>query len=149
MIRAWIVAVTALLIAGEAGAQDFVRDDCRGAVQATRSLRFETADHARWYKRFWTGTCEDLSFCFPGSPNWNEVVGKLLSRGGPSERDVLLPKACRLGQTIGLEWSRDRRIKRIQTRDLRTFSVILDDSGDALRGVERVESRARTMLSEP
>jgi hypothetical protein len=146
MIRVWVTALAALLIAGQAGAQDFVREDCRGTVQPTRSLRFETPEHARWYKRFWTGACEDLSFCFPGSPNWNEVVGKLLNRGGPSERDVLLPKACRLGQTIGLEWARDRRIKRIQTTDLRSFNTMLETSGDALRGVERVESKAQTML---
>ncbi|MBU4435084.1 MAG: hypothetical protein KKC14_11780 [Alphaproteobacteria bacterium] len=146
MIRAWGVVVLVLLLAGEAQAEDFVRDDCRGAVQATQSLRFETPLHARWYKRFWTGACEDLSFCFPGSPNWNEVVGKLLTRGGPAERTVLLPKACRLGQTIGLEWARDRRIKRIQTNDLRTFNAMLEESDDALRGIERVESRTHTML---
>lgn len=146
MIRAWGVVLAVLLLAGEAKAEDFVRDDCRGAVQATQSLNFETPQHARWYKRFWTGACEDLSLCIPGSPNWNEVVGKLLSRGGPAERAALLPKACRLGQTIGLEWARDRRIKRIQTNDLRTFNAMLDDSGDALRGIERVESKAHAML---
>jgi len=142
------IAVAMLLLAGGADAQEFVRTECRTAVQSTQTLKFEDPKHALWYKRFWTGSCADLSLCIPGSPNWNEIVSKLLIRSGPAQRGVMLPKACRLGQMIGMEWARDRRIKRIKTADLKTFNAILDASGDAVRGVEQVELKARSMISQ-
>ena len=139
------VAATAVLFSTAASAQDYVRADCRDTVAASL-MAFDSPEHARWYKRFWTGECEKLNFCFPGSPNWNDIVGKLLVRGGPSERVVLLPKACRLGRLIGLEWSRDKKIRKIDTGDLRKFNSMLEASGDALRGVERVETAAQAKL---
>jgi hypothetical protein len=141
-----IVLATALFASSPVLAAEFVRDDCRSLVQPSNGLRYDSAEHARWYKRFWTGTCEDLKFCFSGSPNWNDIVGKLLVKGGPSERAVLLPKACRLGRLIGLEWSRDKKIRKIDTGDLRKFNSMLEASGDALRGVERVEAAAQGKL---
>ena len=141
-----LLAAMALGLANAAQAQDYVRADCRGLVNPA-ALRFDTPEHVRWYKRFWTGDCDHLPFCFPGSPNWNDIVGKLLTRGGPAEQAALLPKACRLGQTIGLEWSRDKKIRRIDTGDLRAFKSQLEASGDALRGVEQVEASVRTKLA--
>lgn len=148
MIKVFGLVLAAMVVAGGANAQEFVRNDCRAMVQSTQSLKFEDPKHALWYKRFWTGSCADLSMCMPGSPNWNDIVGKLLIKGGPAERAALLPKACRLGQMIGMEWARDRRIKRIKTADLKTFNTMLEASGDALRGVEQVELKARSMISQ-
>jgi hypothetical protein len=133
------------LSASAAQAQEFVNAVCRSDVSLA-GVRFDTPEHSRWYKRFWTGDCDHLAFCIPGSPNWNDVVDKLLVRGGPTERPTLLPKACRLGQMIGLEWSRDRSVRRISTADLRKLDAMLEASGDALRGVERVEAAARAKL---
>ncbi|MDB5455529.1 MAG: hypothetical protein JWP92_1114 [Caulobacter sp.] len=143
---AMIAAVAAMGFASALQAQTYVRDDCSGLVSSA-TLRFDSAEHARWYRRFWTGDCDHLAFCFPGSPNWNDIVGKLLARGGPAERAVLLPKACRLGLTIGLEWSRDKAVRKIDTRDLRAFNTTLEASGDALRGVEAVEAAAKAKLA--
>ena len=142
-----IVLATALFTSSPVLATEFVRDDCRSLVQPSSALRYDTAEHARWYKRFWTGTCEDLKFCFSGSPNWNDIVGKLLVKGGPSERAALLPKACRLGQLIGLDWSREKKIKHIHTADLKVFNTMLEASGDPLRGVEQVEAKAKAMVT--
>uniref|UniRef100_B0T1F2 Uncharacterized protein n=1 Tax=Caulobacter sp. (strain K31) TaxID=366602 RepID=B0T1F2_CAUSK len=143
-----LLAALAISLASAAQAQapDYVRADCRGQVNPA-APRFDTPEHVRWYRRFWTGDCDHLPFCFPGSPNWNDIVGKLVTRGGPAEQAVLLPKACRLGQTIGLEWSRDKKIRRIDTGDLRAFKSQLEASGDALRGVERVETLVRGKLA--
>jgi hypothetical protein len=141
-----LLAALAFGLSGAAQAQDYVRPDCRGLVNST-ALRFDTPEHVRWYKRFWTGECDHLPMCFSGSPNWNDIVGKLLTKGGPSEQAALLPKACRLGQTIGLEWSRNKKIRRIDTGDLRVFKAQLELSGDALRGVEEVETLARAKLA--
>jgi hypothetical protein len=149
-MRSSILALTSAAVlfstaASAANAQDYVRADCRDMVAASPA-GFDSPEHARWYKRFWTGDCEKLNFCFPGSPNWNDVVGKLLVKGGPTERAVLLPKACRLGRLIGLEWSRDKKVRKIDTGDLRKFNSMLEASGDALRGVERVEAAAQGKL---
>jgi hypothetical protein len=143
--RTALLAVLAFGLASVAQAQDYVRADCRTLLNPA-GARFDTPDHARWYRRFWTGDCDHLPFCFPGSPNWNDIVGKLVVRGGPAEQAVLLPKVCRLGQTIGLEWSRDKKIRRIDTGDLRAFKGQLEASGDALRGVEQVEALAKAKL---
>jgi hypothetical protein len=145
--RAVLLALTlGLGLVGEVQAQDYVRTDCRAQLDPA-TLRFDTALHQRWYRRFWTGDCDHLPFCFPGSPNWNDIVGKLLTRGGPAEQAVLLPKACRLGQMIGLEWARDKKVRRIDTGDLHAFKSQLEASGDALRGVERVEASARAKMA--
>jgi hypothetical protein len=142
--------VLSLALAGAAStpawAQEYVRADCRVQIDPA-ALRFDTTLHQRWYKRFWTGECDHLPMCFPGSPNWNDIVGKLLVRGGPTERAALLPKACRLGQVIGLEWARDKKVRRIDTGDLRTFKSQLEASGDALRGVDQVEASARAKMA--
>ena len=144
--RIALFAALAFGLANAAQAQDYVRTDCRGQTSPA-AQRFDSPEHARWYKRFWTGDCDHLPLCFPGSPNWNDIVGKLVTRGGPSEQAALLPKACRLGQTIGLEWSRDKKVRRIDTADLRVFKGELEKSGDALRGVEQVEATARAKLA--
>lgn len=144
------LSVVALLgIAPVAQAGEFVRADCRPLVRPTDAIRFDTDEHLRWYKRFWTGTCDQLSFCFPGSPNWNEIVGKLLAKGGPGEQPALLPKACRLGQLIGLEWAKDKDVQKISTKDLKVFNGILEKAGDPLKGVEAVDVRARALAAQP
>jgi hypothetical protein len=144
------LSVVALLgIAPVAQAGEFVRADCRATVKPTDAIRFDTDEHLRWYKRFWTGTCDHLAFCFSGSPNWNDIVGKLLIKGGPSEQPALLPKACRLGQLIGLEWAKDKGVQKISTKDLKQFNAMLEAAGDPLKGVEAVEARARAMAGQP
>ncbi len=143
-----IAAVTMLGAAQAAQAGEFVRPDCRTVVKPTDAVRFDTDEHLRWYKRFWTGTCDDLPFCFSGSPNWNDIVGKLLAKGGPAEQPVLLPKACRLGQLIGLEWAKDKGVQKISTKDLKRFNAMLDAAGDPLKGVEAVEAKARAMTAQ-
>ncbi len=142
-----LIVVGAFLAASTAHADEFVRGDCRGVVAPSAALKYDTPEHARWYKRFWTGDCDHLPLCLPGAPNWNEVVGKLLAKGGPKEQPALLPKACRLGQLIGLEWSRDKKIKHITSGDLRVFNSMLDASGDALRGVDLVDAKARVLTN--
>jgi hypothetical protein len=141
-----LVLALVLGLTGAAQAQDYVRADCRAQLNPA-SLRFDTPLHQRWYRRFWTGDCDHLPFCLPSSPNWNDIVGKLLTRGGAVEQAALLPKACRLGQTIGLEWARDKKIRRIDTGDLHAFKHQLEVSDDVLRGVEQVEASANAKLA--
>lgn len=84
--------------------------------------------------------------CLPGSPNWNDVVAKLSARAPAAQRSALLPRSCRLGQLIGLEWSKDKKVQKISTRDLRAFNRTLDAAGDVSLAVDQVEAKARTMI---
>jgi hypothetical protein len=148
-IGAVVAAVTVLVVAPAAQAGEFVRADCRAVIKPTDAIRFDTDEHLRWYKRFWTGTCDHLSFCFSGSPNWNDIVGKLMVKGGAAEQPVLLPKVCRLGQLIGLEWAKDKDVQKISTKDLKGFNAMLEAAGDPLKGVEAVEVKARALAGQP
>lgn len=140
--------ISGLLFTAGAQAQSFVRPDCQGFVGVSPT-RFDTPNHERWYRRYWTGMCEpEIPRCIPGSPNWNGMVGKLLARATPAERPATLAKACRLGQLIGLEWSRSKAVRRIDLGDLRTFNHTLDSEDDVLKGLDRVEQAARAKLAE-
>ena len=142
-----IAAILVMAVGSAARAEEFVRADCRPLVKPTAALRFDTDPHQRWYKRFWTGTCDRLPHCISGSPNWNDIVGKLLAKSDPVEQPALLPKACRLGQLIGLEWAKAKDVQKISTKDLRRFNATLDAAGDPLKGVEAVEAKARAMMA--
>jgi hypothetical protein len=131
------VAVLLAGLAGQAQAQAFVNPLCQTYVSPA-GLRFDSAEHSRWYKRFWTGQCDHLFGCLPGKPNWNEVVAQLLARGGGGERPALQPKVCTLGQRIGLEWSREHDVRRVSTSDLRRYFDMLKRDGDPLHGVDAV-----------
>lgn len=140
--RAGLIAAV-LLLAPHAHAQSYVRSECRPLVSTDRLDPSPLT--ARWYRRFWTGECGGLRGCIKGSPNWNEVVGKLVARSGPADRKTVLAKACRLGALIGQEWTRPRSVRRIDTGDLRRFKATLG-SGDVLRGIDRVEAQARSKI---
>jgi hypothetical protein len=146
--RGLVLGCLLLGVAGEAQAQAYVAPMCRGLV-SDANLRFDTAEHARWYKRFWTGQCDHLLACFPGDPNWNDIAGKLVARGSPAERPALQPKVCSLGQRIGFEWSREHGVRHVTTADLRRYHSILDHDGDALRGVTTVEVAVEADLKRP
>lgn len=133
-----------LISAAPANAQSYVRADCRALVTSARLDPSPLT--ARWYRRFWTGDCNGLAGCMGGSPNWNEVVGKLSARAAPSDRARVQARACRLGALIGQEWTRPRDVRRIDTGDLRRFKSTLDGAGDVKAGLDRVEAKARAKI---
>jgi hypothetical protein len=140
-----VAAATTLVASGAALAQDYVRPDCKAFLSS--AMPTESRTQARWYHRFWTGDCAGLFICVSGSPNWNDIVGKLIARASQSQKTVVLPKACALGQLIGLEWSRDRRARRINTADLRSFKAKLDAAPDVLQGLDQIEAAARAKIT--
>ena len=71
---------------------------------------------------------------------------KLVARSRAQERPAVLARACRLGPLIGLEWTRPRTVRRIDSGDLRKFKTTLESSGDVLKGIERVEAEARAKI---
>lgn len=143
-----LAAVLLLGLAGEARAQAFVAPICRSFVTPAE-LHFDSAEHSRWYRRFWTGECDHLVACFPGSPNWNDVAAKLVARGAPAQRSALQPKVCGLGQRIGLEWSREHGARRITTSDLRRYHAMLDRDLDPVRGLAIVEAAVDADFKRP
>jgi hypothetical protein len=144
-MRLILLLVPALLLAAPpVAAQDYVRADCLG--KATPARYAAGSPEARWYRRFWTGDCDGLFGCMGGSPNWNEVVGKLLERSPAAARTAVLAKACRLGPLIGMEWVRPKKVRRIDTGDLKGFNKTLERAGDVLRGLDAVDAEVRGKL---
>ncbi|HEV2531035.1 hypothetical protein [Phenylobacterium sp.] len=143
----WRAAMAAALVLGAAPAQaqSYVRAECKPLIAADRLA--EGSLTARWYKRFWTGDCNGLGGCMGGSPNWNGIVGQLVARAAPSERQAVLAKACRLGPLIGLEWTRPKDVRRIDSGDLRGFQATLQSSRDVLVGMGKVEAQARAKIA--
>lgn len=139
-----LLLAAALLPATSAGAQAYIRADCRPLVAAPNHPA-DSLD-ARWYRRFWTGECGGLPGCFPGSPNWNEVVGKLTARSPAARRTAVQAHACKLGSLIGLEWVRPKKVRRIDTGDLRGFNRTLERAADVAAGLDAVEAQARAKL---
>jgi hypothetical protein len=138
------LAVALLLVGASAEAQPYVRPDCQPLIAA--DTLDETSLTGRWYRRFWTGECAGLRGCFGGSPNWNEVVGRLVARAPAPDRPEVLAKACRLGPLIGLEWTRPSRVRRIDTGDLRGFNATLERARDVMQGLAEVEAAARAKI---
>ncbi|WP_454761923.1 hypothetical protein [Caulobacter segnis] len=142
-----LVLAASLLFGAGAQAQSFVRGDCQGHL-ALVAPRYDTANHALWYKRFWTGGCDpQIPRCIPGQPNWNNMVTTLLKRGSAAQRPAVLAKACRVGELIGVEWSRSKTIRKIDLDDLRRFNRDLENSSDPLQGLDRLEASARAKLA--
>ncbi|WP_291876519.1 hypothetical protein [Caulobacter sp.] len=124
-----------------------MRGDCQGHL-APAPPRYDTANHALWYKRFWTGGCDpQIPRCIPGQPNWNNMVTTLLNRSPAAQRPAVLAKACRVGELIGVEWSRSKTIRKIDLGDLRAFNRELESSSDTLQGLDRLEASARAKLA--
>jgi hypothetical protein len=136
------------LASGGARAQAYVRPDCLPLISEAAPSP-ETSLTARWYRRFWTGDCAGLSGCFGGSPNWNGIVGELVARSDAGARPQVLAKACRLGPLIGLEWTRPKDVRRIDSGDLRRFRSALASSRDVLAGLDFVEAQARAKIAAP
>lgn len=143
-IAAQAALAAAVASAAPAEAQTYVRTDCRPLVSTERLDPSPLT--ARWYHRFWTGDCGGLSGCLGGAPNWNEAVGKLAARAKPEDRARVTAQACRLGALIGQEWTRPRKVRRIDSGDLRSFKATLDGAGDVRTGLARVEAKARAKI---
>jgi hypothetical protein len=126
-------------------AQSYVRADCARLIARARTV--PTSLTGRWYKRFWTGDCGGLGGCISGSPNWNQVVGQLVARSQPRDRPAVLAKACRLGPLIGLEWTRPRDVRRIDSGELRAFRSTLESSSNVLDGLNRVDAEVRGKIA--
>ena len=130
--------LAALLMAAPAGAQSYVRADCRALIGAPQA---QDALTSAWYRRFWTGDCGALKGCVRGSPNWNQVVGSLTARAAPAHRTMVHARACRLGARIGREWTRPASVRRIDSHDLRGFKTTLDRAPDVTAGLTKVETQ--------
>ena len=136
----------ALALGGGARAQAYVRADCLPA--AAPVSRFDNATHAAWYRRFWTGQCQGLSFlvCHKGSPYWNAFVDTVTDRAPPARKAAVKAQACRIGRAVGYEWARDNAVRRISTSDLFLLQDELNRSPDVVVGLARLEQKAQAKL---
>jgi hypothetical protein len=140
-----LLALALLLVAGHADAQTYIRAECQKLIAPAGLAPGSVTE--RWYRRFWTGDCGGLFGCVPGSPNWNEVVAQLSARAKPAERTVVLAKGCGLGPLIGLEWTKSKKVRHIDTNDLRGFNKTLERAANVVAGIDAVEAQARAKIA--
>ena len=140
---AWILAGLWLAAAGPSVGQSYVQGPCAGAAPA-----FVDQLQPLWYRRFWTGACQDLSplRCRSGRPFWNDVVRTLTARTPEARRTEVAQRTCRLGRRIGFEWTRPSAVRRIDTNELRTLEAVLTKAPDTLAGLGAVEARVREKI---
>jgi hypothetical protein len=139
-----VLAAAVVLAASPVMAQSYILAPCPGGT----TPRFEGHEQALWYRRFWTGDCQDLPMfgCAPGRPYWNDVVQTLVARAPADKRAEVASRACRLGVRIGLEWTRPKTERRIDTHDLRMLHAELDKAPDVSAGLAAVETIVKTKL---
>lgn len=141
-----LLTLALLLDPAFAGAQTYVRADCRKAL-GQPAPHFDDQIHGQWYRRFWNGDCGSLSFCASGSPSWNGAVAELKARAASAKRASVTLKACRLGRLIGFEWARDNSIRKIDTGQLEEFINTLQTTQDPTQALATVEAEANADLS--
>jgi hypothetical protein len=138
-----LALVLAAALPGTAGAQ--------GGDNAVPydGLAFDDVKHRRWYARFWTGECRDLSLfvCFPGKPYWHETMRKLAGAVAPERRAALRERLFALGRRIGHEWAKENDIRKISTDHIRAWYRELEKSGDPEPAIARIESEATRLLA--
>ena len=143
-LAAGLAASLSLSIAGLSGtaaAQSYIQPPC----QAGAPPRFEDHLQSIWYRRFWTGQCNDLPAlgCRSGKPYWNDVVHTLVARAPSDKRQEVAARACRLGEQIGFEWTRPKTERRIDTKALQALAAKLDQAPDVLAGISAVETSVK------
>lgn len=107
--------------------------------------------HRLWYRRYWTGNCEDVpGFCLPGDPSWFNVVDELEQTVPEAERGVLRNRLWAFGRTVGHEWASDPDLndKQIVTRDLRRWGNQLENAEDLLATITEIEEEVCALLGE-
>jgi len=131
-------------VATSALGQSYIQPPC----QAGAEPRFENELQSHWYRRFWTGDCKDLPLfrCFSGRPYWNEVVHMLVARAPADRRAEVAERACRLGNRIGMEWTRPKTERRIDTLTLHALNSELERAPDVLTGLAAVEASVKAKL---
>jgi hypothetical protein len=139
-----LMALGVAMAASSATGQNYVGQPCEAGPSPT----FEDHLQSLWYRRFWTGQCNDLpSFgCRQGKPYWNDVVRTLSARAPAAMRVEVATRACRLGRQIGFEWTRPRAERRIDTHDLGVFNTTLEQAHDVMAGLTAVEASVRAKI---
>lgn len=126
----------------------FVRAQDNAAVPY-EGLAFADANHRRWYARFWTGNCGELSLfvCFPGRPYWHETMRKMTADAAPERRPALSTRLLALGRRIGHEWAKENDVRKISTEDIRRWYRELEKADNAEDAIARIEAEAERMLA--
>lgn len=140
VLRAIITPLFAALIgASSAHAQSVTYD----------GLAFDNAKHRGWYVRFWTGSCDELRYviCMAGTPNWNNIMQRLLANVPAAKRERLHVRLILLGRRVGYEWARENDVRRINNEHIKSWSADLKtNAADPEAAVTRIEGQARTLL---
>ena len=144
MVRMHAALLAMWLLCGPVMSQVYVRAPC----SAGAAPRFEDRLQSLWYHRFWTGECKGLPAfgCVSGKPFWNGVVTTMTARAAADQRAAVAARVCQLGRLIGLEWTRPKSERRIDTRELRALNATLNKAPSVTAGLAAVEARVKARI---
>jgi hypothetical protein len=144
MFRSPAVMLAMALVCGPAFGQAYVRAPCPTGAPPN----FETRVQSQWYRRFWTGECKGLPVfgCISGKPNWNDVVTTMAARATADQQANVTARVCRLGRRIGLEWTRPKTERCIDTRELKALNAALRQAPTVTAGLAAVEARVKARI---
>jgi hypothetical protein len=120
---------------------------CADVISPESQLAFENKEHRLWYRTFWDGKCQGLSFfkCFSGN-SWNKAIVDIESSYKGNNHQFLRSKLCKLGHAVGYEWSRDNSVRCISTKDLKDYRKTLKSESGIFDRLSLVESQVNKKL---
>lgn len=103
-----------------------------------------TAGEKKWYHRFQEGIP-----CFDG---WKKITQVVVEKFPEHERETRLAAMQALGFKIGYEWSRDNRVRKVNTDMLRAWGRELRKAGaedhvQLAQVLYKIDSEVETLLS--
>jgi hypothetical protein len=120
---------------------------CTNIISSESQLTFENKEHRLWYRTFWDGKCQGFSLfkCFSGN-SWNKAIVDIESSYKGNNNQFLRSELCKLGHTVGYEWSRDNNVRCISTNDLKNYRKILKSESDIFDRLNLVKNQVDRKL---
>lgn len=132
------------------GARDADANGCPMDFDPYVSAVYDDAKHGAWYRRFWTGRCDDLGlfdFCVSDEGGWPLLIERTLPRVAAAERPAVRAEMWGLGRLIGHEWARANDVRAISTDDLQRWQGVLEGAADPWAGIETICTEAQAKLA--
>ena len=118
-------------------ADDTIIDVCWPHVEPmTRQDYDDVKRHPGWYRRWWTGKCDQVPFpdfwtCQSDVETaWNGVVQTVAEPFEGDAKFEIEREICGLGQLVGFEWSKDNATRCVHTEELRYWWDVLEGKPD-------------------
>ncbi len=114
------------------------------------NLTYNHEPHELWYRRFWTGSCENVpGFCLRGDPAWLDVTDEIAAQFPADEQGRVRNRLWAMGRAVGYDWSSDEDIntdKVVTTRQFQRWGNALESSEDITATLTEIEGEICELL---